>query len=179
MAYVVPSRADAPPSPAELRGLLAARLPDHMVPAAFLVLDALPLTPNGKLDRRALPAPDPVRPVRPEGHVPPRTPAEATLARIWEEVLRLERVGIHDHLFEIGGHSLLATQIIARIREAFQIALSLRALYDAPTIAELAVAVVQKQAEQADALLLERLLAEVEGMPDSELKLATGESIHE
>ncbi len=123
-------------SPAELRTFLQERLPDYMVPADFVLLDALPLTPNGKLDRRALPAPD--RPVSSEAFVAPRTSTEAQLAQIWAEVLRLERVGIHDNFFALGGHSLLATQIVSRVSAELQVELPLQRLFETPTVAGLA-----------------------------------------
>ncbi|HKV11084.1 MAG TPA: amino acid adenylation domain-containing protein [Thermoanaerobaculia bacterium] len=145
----------------QLRSHLLGRLPDFMVPSAFVLLEQIPLSPNGKLDRAALPAPEPAGPAAPT-YVAPRTPVEETLAGIWQDVLRRSRVGIEDNLFEIGGHSLLATQIIVRIREAMQIDLPLRALYAAPTVAGLAVAVIQRQAEMADAALLASLLAQIE-----------------
>ena len=111
VAYLVN---EEPVSDHELRRHLSQKLPDYMIPSAFVQLDAMPLTPNGKIDRRALPAPDYTRL---EGQVvPPRTPAEGLLAAIWQEVLELEQVGIHDNFFEVGGHSLLATQVISRIR---------------------------------------------------------------
>jgi amino acid adenylation domain-containing protein len=147
-----------------LREALAVRLPEYMVPSAFVLLEELPLSPNGKLDRSALPAPEHVRAIA-RTYVAPRTPVEETLTEIWSDVLKLGRVGIEDNLFEIGGHSLLATQIVVRIREAFDIELPLRMLYASPTVAELAVTVVQRQAERTDAATLERLLAQIEQMP--------------
>ncbi|HEX7733723.1 MAG TPA: amino acid adenylation domain-containing protein, partial [Ktedonobacteraceae bacterium] len=137
VAYVVASERQRP-TLSELRTYLQARLPDYMLPAAFLLLDALPLTHNGKLDRRALPAYDDSASAREEAYVAPRSPGEEMLAAIWADVLRLERVGTHDHFFELGGHSLLATQVIARIREAWRVELPLRALFEAPTVAALA-----------------------------------------
>ncbi len=109
-----------------------------MVPAAFVVLDTLPLTPNGKIDRQALPAPDPIRPQLGEDFVAPRTPTEDLLAGIWAHVLGVEAVGIHDNFFALGGHSLLAMRVISRLRQVFQGDVSLRALFDAPTVASLA-----------------------------------------
>ncbi|HEU5182484.1 MAG TPA: amino acid adenylation domain-containing protein [Candidatus Polarisedimenticolia bacterium] len=120
---------------AALRALAAARLPEAMVPAAFVVLDALPLTPNGKVDRRALPAPSPARST---GGAAPRTPAERAVARVWEEVLGVESVGTGDHFFDLGGHSLLATQVISRLRSALGVEVPLRAIFEAPTLAALA-----------------------------------------
>jgi amino acid adenylation domain-containing protein len=120
----------------EVREHLRGRLPDHMLPSAFVFMDALPLTANGKLDRRALPAPELAS--AEETYVAPRTPVEEVLAGIWAEVLRLERVGVEDSFFELGGHSLLATQMVSRIREVFRVELPLRALFEGPTVAQLA-----------------------------------------
>ncbi|HVH12456.1 MAG TPA: condensation domain-containing protein, partial [Longimicrobium sp.] len=119
-----------------LRAHLRQRMPEYMVPNAFVVMDILPLTPNGKLDRRALPVPD-YAPAD-DRYVAPRTVAEEVMAAIWAEVLRMERVGVEESFFELGGHSLLATRLISRVREAFAVELPLRVLFEAPTIAALA-----------------------------------------
>ncbi|HEX2095190.1 MAG TPA: amino acid adenylation domain-containing protein, partial [Longimicrobiaceae bacterium] len=124
------------PLPAtELREHLRGHLPEYMVPGAFVLLDALPLTPNGKLDRRALPTPGRMEE---ETYVAPRTPLEEVLAGIWVDVLGLERVGVHESFFQLGGHSLLATRILYRVRNALHVELPVRALFEAPTVAELA-----------------------------------------
>ncbi|WP_266159409.1 non-ribosomal peptide synthase/polyketide synthase [Dyella silvatica] len=131
VAYVVAPEVDA----AALRAAMAQRLPDYMVPAAIVAIEALPLTPNGKLDQRALPAPD----FQPASQRAPRTPQESALAALFAEVLGLERVGIDDNFFELGGHSLLAIRLIARIRAELQAEVSIREVFDARTVAALAL----------------------------------------
>ncbi|MEW5931850.1 MAG: amino acid adenylation domain-containing protein, partial [Gemmatimonadota bacterium] len=133
-AYVVPQEG-ARLQTAELRARLAERLPEYMVPAAFVTLDKLPLNANGKVDRRALPAPERTAD---EGYAAPRSVGEELLAGIWAEVLGVERVGALDNFFELGGHSLLATQVISRVRAAFGVEVPLKALFEAPTVAGLA-----------------------------------------
>jgi hypothetical protein len=122
----------------ELRQFLHASLPEHMIPAVYLALAQLPLTPHGKVDRRALPAPDPVSAAEPNGRVAPRTAAEGTLAAIWCEVLGVPGVGVRDDFFLLGGHSLSAARILARVRDALGAELSLAALFENPTIEGLA-----------------------------------------
>jgi hypothetical protein len=136
-AYVVLQAAQAPSADA-LRDHIRRRLPDYMVPSAFVMMPELPLTPNGKIDRRALPKPDFGEHSTAIG---PRTPVEQTLADIWSDVLGLVQVGIHDNFFAMGGHSLLATQALARVHDAFHIDLPLLSLFRAPTIAELATVI--------------------------------------
>ena len=118
----------------ELRSFLADKLPDYMVPSAFVILDEFPLSPNRKIDRRALPAPDHSRPDVETVLVLPRTPAEEVMANIWAGVLGLEQVGVADNFFELGGHSMLATQVVSRIRDMFRVDLELRALFQYPTV---------------------------------------------
>src|SRR5262249_6112458 len=116
--------------------LLKETLPEYMVPATFVMLEALPLTANGKIDRLALPEPEGRRSDE-EAYVAPRTAVEEILAGIWAEVLKVDQIGVYDNFFDLGGHSLLATQVVSRIRQAFQTDLPLRALFEAPNVAEL------------------------------------------
>ncbi|HZI05051.1 MAG TPA: amino acid adenylation domain-containing protein, partial [Archangium sp.] len=137
VAYVVAKDSESPPDTSALRAWMKERLPEYMVPPAYVVLDAMPLSPNGKVDRKALPAPD-GSPSDKAGFEAPRTDTEVKLADIWRSLLGLERVGLSDDFFELGGHSLLATQVVVRIREAFHLELPLRELFDTPTLAGLA-----------------------------------------
>jgi acyl carrier protein len=122
-----------------------------MIPSAFVALDTLPLTSNGKVDRRALPPPDGARPELEGVFVAPRTPTEQALAEIWAQILRMERVGVHDNFFALGGHSLLATQVVSRLRNTLQVALPLRSFFEHPTVAELAQAAVDCLGEESHA----------------------------
>ena len=123
----------------ELRSFLQRQLPDHMVPSAFVLLDRLPLTPNGKLDRRALPALNQASTELKTTYVVPRTAVEEMLVGIYCEILAVEQVGVHDNFFtELRGHSLLATRLLSRVRDAFQVELPLRAIFEKPTVAGLA-----------------------------------------
>jgi len=140
VAYVVAARGRMPTSE-ELRNHLRARLPEYMVPAAFLMLDRLPLSRSGKVNRRALPAMSQLKTAEPDGYVAPRTPVEEILAGIWTDVLKVERVGVNDNFFDLGGHSLLATQLMSRVRSALQVDVPLRSLFDRPNIADLAQSV--------------------------------------
>ncbi|MBK9712875.1 MAG: hypothetical protein IPO81_16410 [Kouleothrix sp.] len=123
---------------AELRRHLQERLPDYMIPTAFVVLEQIPLTPSGKIDRRALPAADIAQSELAGRFVPPQTPTEKSLAEIWRRVLGIERVGIESNFFELGGHSLLATQVNSQIRAVLQAEVPLRVLFESPTISKLA-----------------------------------------
>jgi amino acid adenylation domain-containing protein len=126
------------PTPGELRRFLKERLPDYMLPAAWVLLEAFPLLPSGKVDRRALPAPEQFASDSEHPYQAPRSPIEHVLAGIWAELLGRERVSISDNFFEIGGHSLLAAQVISRLHDTFHIEMPLRLLFEAPTIAGLA-----------------------------------------
>ncbi|MGW6642430.1 amino acid adenylation domain-containing protein [Streptomyces iakyrus] len=157
VAYLVPADHTAGiPSVGELREYAARWLPAFMIPPAFVELAALPLSPNGKLDRAALPEPDGERPEL-EEFVPPSGDAEEALARLWVEVLGVDRVGATDNFFELGGHSLLATQVTSRIREAFELEIPLSALFDHPTVRGLA------------AVVEELIWYEIDHMPEDEV----------
>ena len=138
VAYVVASAGAVVPAAHALRAHLAQRLPDAMLPTAFVELASLPQTPNGKLDRKALPVPDAPNAVTSRA---PRTPAEELLCALWCEVLGVPRAGIDDDFFALGGHSLLATQLVSRVRDAFGAELSVRALFEQPTPARLSEAI--------------------------------------
>ncbi|HEY0375499.1 MAG TPA: amino acid adenylation domain-containing protein, partial [Pyrinomonadaceae bacterium] len=153
VAYVA-RRGEAEPAGGELRAYLRGRLPEYMIPSAFVLLDELPLTPNGKVDRAALPAPERVE--TQTEFLAPRTPVEEILVNLYSEVLHVERVSVEDNFFELGGHSLLATQLVSRVREVFRLEVPLRALFDYPTVAELA------------AVLEGSIIQEVEGLSDEE-----------
>jgi amino acid adenylation domain-containing protein len=122
----------------ELREYLSSALPDYMIPAAYVRLESLPLTPNGKLDRKALPAPDMRKSKERNGYPAPQTPLEQIVAGIFEEVLKLDRVGVHDNFFELGGHSLLATQVASRMWGALGVEVGVRSLFEEPTVEKLA-----------------------------------------
>ncbi|WP_198299665.1 non-ribosomal peptide synthetase [Tumebacillus avium] len=143
VAYVVPHAGQERPQAAELRRYLQDKLPDFMVPSSFVVLDGFPLTPNGKVDRRALPAPDARRGELAAEFVLPRTPLEESLAEIWQDVLGLAGLGVHDPFLELGGHSLQAVQILARVREQLGLEVGLHQLFASPTIALLAAELEQ------------------------------------
>lgn len=141
IAYVVPPEGMAAPSTTELRTFLAGKLPDYMIPSAFVALPALPISPTGKVDRAALPAPDASRPDIATTYRAPRTATEIAIAAIWSEVLHVEKVGLQDNFFELGGHSLLATQVLSRVRADFGVEAPLRRFFESPTVANLSAIV--------------------------------------
>jgi surfactin family lipopeptide synthetase A len=141
-AYLIGDRSV---STSDLRDFLKQKLPDYMVPGAFVYLGAMPLTPNGKVDRKALPVPDLDLNLHTD-FVPPATPTQAILAQLWAEILNLQYVGIHDNFFELGGHSLLATQVIIQLRSLLGVELPLRRLFELPTIAEFSELIEAAQA---------------------------------
>lgn len=156
VAYVTPAAGEVA-APADLRRFLEKQLPDYMIPSGFVSLETMPLTPSGKLNRRALPMP--IRDERAPEKVemtPPSTPMERALAEIWQELLGVDAVSIHDDFFALGGHSLLAVQLTARLRVVFQVELPVRRVFEAPTIAALAADVE------------ERLIAEIGEMSEAD-----------
>src|SRR6185503_16403820 len=146
----------------ELRASLRKKLPEYMLPSAFVFLKTLPLTSNGKVDRAALPAPEDVRGVQSE-FVAPRTPAEEKLAGLWAGLLKVNTIGVFDNFFDLGGHSLLATQVVSRMRREFEVEISLRSLFESPTVAAMA-----EKIEKAAADDTARLLVELDQLSDEE-----------
>jgi amino acid adenylation domain-containing protein/non-ribosomal peptide synthase protein (TIGR01720 family) len=148
VAYIVSDLSEHPSS-SELRRFLATKLPESMLPAAFLHLNVIPLLPNGKIDRRALPIPDGERPGLENDFVPPRIPIERTLSAIWSEILGIEQIGIFDNFFELGGDSILSIQVVARAKQT-GLHLSTRQIFQYQTIAALATVVEANSIKQED-----------------------------
>ena len=162
-AYIV---ARSQMRPEDCRAFLLQKLPEYMVPSAFVFINSLPLTANGKLDTRALPAAEQQSRIRET--IAPRTPDEEKLAQIWQEVLKRDQVGVTDNFFELGGHSLLATQIISRIRNGLRVQMPLHAFLQNPTIAALAEQLPQCPPVESEQEEMARLLQELEGISDEE-----------
>ncbi len=171
VAYVVPEGKQVTGTP--LHAHLAPRLPEYMIPAVIVVLEALPLTPNGKVDRRALPAPEWKSEAE---YVGPRDEVEERLCAIWADVLGHERVGVHDRFFELGGHSLMGVRIISRIREASGVDVPLRVLFEAPTVAGLAAWIEQNDpVTQLEKWEIDEEMAKLAKLSDDDLKRLLGE----
>jgi amino acid adenylation domain-containing protein len=151
-----------------LREYLKKSLPEYMIPSVYVQLETFSRTATGKIDRRALPNPAPARPPLETPYVTARTPIEEHLVSLWSGVLGLDRVGVHDNFFELGGHSLAASQVISRVIQTFQLELSVKALFDAPTVAEMAAIIAGNQAKRASERTLNRMLSEVEAMTEEE-----------
>ena len=147
LAAYIAVNVDAAPTAAQLHGYLRNLVPIYMVPSNFVLLNELPLTPNGKVDKRALPPPKPTQSDDENTFVEPCTATEHALARIWKDILELERVGVHDDFFALGGHSLSAVKVISRVRTDFQIELPLRRLFETPTIVALGEVIETAQAD--------------------------------
>jgi amino acid adenylation domain-containing protein/non-ribosomal peptide synthase protein (TIGR01720 family) len=160
VAYIGADPENAP-SPAALQRHLAARLPEAMLPAAFVTLERLPLTPNGKVDRRSLPAPERIGRPEPE-YVPPASAIEEQLATVCAEVLGRERIGMADNFFDLGGHSLLATQWVARLRDRYRLEVTLQMVFETSSLRELADRIVEEELANADVGDLAELMAEME-----------------
>ncbi len=179
VAYVVTALAQHQAT-AYLSAYLRETLPAYMLPAAFVMLDALPLTNNGKIDRSALPAFTPQRLETETQFVEPSGAIACTLAEMWRQVLRIDQVGIHDNFFQLGGQSLLATRVLSRIRQTFQVEVSLRFFFDAPTIASLASAITQSLASQQrmDAWMPETTPVEISDLSYQNYQELLGELEH-
>ncbi|GCF07282.1 non-ribosomal peptide synthase/polyketide synthase [Dictyobacter arantiisoli] len=147
VAYIICTNEATAPTVDELKQFLRQFLPDYMVPTAFVVLPIMPLTSNGKIDRRALPAPEEQHTSDNEQNAFAPSPLEELLIQIWRDVLSLKHINVHDNFFELGGHSLLATRLISRVRAEFQIEILLKSLFEAPTVAGMAVKIAQLQRE--------------------------------
>jgi acyl-coenzyme A synthetase/AMP-(fatty) acid ligase/acyl carrier protein len=160
-AYVISNKKKAD-LVSDLRSFLKQKLPDYMLPSSFTFLDCLPLNPSGKVNRKALPVPDQTRADLGIEYLAPRTPIEKLLAEIWSEVLAVEKVGIHDNFFELGGHSLLATQVLSRIRDALQMDIPLRLLFESPTVSDMAEAILQKYTKQIEQEELNQMLSDLQ-----------------
>jgi hypothetical protein len=154
----------------ELRAQMQQELPEYMQPSAYVLLDALPLLPNGKVNRRALPEPDQSRPRITEAFVAPRTPIEEVLTGVWAEVIGVDQVGVHDNFFaDLGGHSLLGTQLVARVHSAFEVDVPLRWLFEAPTVAGFARAMLEDPATRARVEGTAKLMVTLASLPDDEV----------
>lgn len=163
VAYLVPGKRPGPDTPA-LRRALRMTLPDIMIPSAFVLLETLPTMPNGKVDREALPEPQSVRPQLDVPFTAPRTMTEKAVAAIWSEVLDVPEIGVHDNFFDLGGQSLKVFQILSRVFQDFGVEVPLRALFDSPTVADMAMVIIQNRAKQTERADIERMLAEVEAL---------------
>jgi amino acid adenylation domain-containing protein len=148
VAYLVPRPEQTLPTVSELRQFLKQQLPEYMTPSAFAILDSLPLTPNGKVDRKALPSPEGLRADLAAAYVAPQTEIEQMIATVWQEVLRVEKVGIHDNFFDLGGHSLLVVQVHRKLQETLQRSFLMTEMFKYPTISSIVEYLAPKQAEK-------------------------------
>ncbi len=139
-----------------------------MVPSFFVFLESLPLTPNGKVDRKALPEPDHVRPDLEETFVGPRNQVEEVLTGIWTEILDIEKVGVYDNFFELGGHSILVTRLVSRIRDALQVEVPLRTIFEMPTVAELTEMLFQDPEKRSKIEKTAELLVKLANLSETE-----------
>ena len=174
VAYLVPAK-QPPPTLSGLRHLLAERLPDHMIPSSFVMLDALPLTPTGKVDRKALPDRGNSRPELETPYIAPRTPVEEQLTSFWSEILGIDQVGIHDNFFDLGGHSMAASRVVSRVIRTFQLELPIKAMFNSPTVAEMAKIIALNETKKAGQEALARMLSEVESMSEGQAQKSLAE----
>jgi amino acid adenylation domain-containing protein len=176
VAYVVPDRG-ARLTPAGLRRSLRSRIPEFMVPSAFVLLEELPVTPHGKVDREALSrlAPPPEEGAAAE-FIAPRTPLEETMAEICREVLRVERIGMGDNFFDLGGHSLLATHFIALLRDRVGVEIPLQAMFETPALGDLADLITERELASADEATLTEVMADLEGLAPEEWEALLAEA---
>jgi amino acid adenylation domain-containing protein len=175
VAYIV-SNTQPATTVTDLRNFLRARFPDYMIPSAFVMLTSLPLTPNGKVDHSALPDPGHNRPELDTPLVSPSNPIEEELARIWAEVLSLEKVGINDIFFDLGGDSLTATRVVSRVIEQFQLAIPLQSLFESATIADMAAVITEHRVKTLDENELMTILDELEALSDEEVQCRMNKS---
>ena len=164
--YIVPAEQSSLTTTA-INGYLRKRLPDYMIPSVFVFLDELPLI-NGKLDRRSLPKPNTTRPTLDTPYAQARNDTESQLVRIWKEVLAVDPIGIHDNFFDLGGHSLAATRVISRVINHFRLEIQLQALFDSPTITDMAEVITAHQGKALDEQSLAAVLDELESLSDDE-----------
>ena len=167
VAYLI--AADGEIDIAALRSAARERLPEYMMPSAFMTMDRLPLTPNGKVDRRALPAPD-AEAFAVAEYTAPRNAEEETLTALWAEVLGRPQVGIHDNFFDLGGHSLLATQLVTRMQKALGGDIGLRMMFEAPTVAQFAELLLSNRMKNVDEDALAAMLQQLEGLSEDDIQ---------
>jgi len=176
-AYIV-SRSETQPATDHIKNFLGQTLPHYAIPSAFVFLDKLPLT-NGKLDRRALPRPDDRRPKLNTSYAQARNETDAHLVRIWEEVLDVNPVGIHDNFFDLGGDSLAATRVVSRVIKQFQLEIPLQSLFQSPTIADMAAVITAHQGKALDEQGLATMLDELESLSEEDAEQLLGKRHHD
>jgi surfactin family lipopeptide synthetase A len=156
-------------SAAEIKGRLKERIPEYMMPWVIVMMEEMPLNANGKIDRSALPPVDLARTLDEETYVAPRNPIESIIGSLWSEVLKVEQIGVSDNFFELGGHSVLAAMLISRLRQLFHLEMPLRRLFEAPTLADFSDMVIRNLLSEEDELSRERIMKEIEHMPQEEI----------
>jgi acyl carrier protein len=166
VGYIV-ARPEAVLNVSDLKNFIRSKLPDYMVPSTFVFMDSLPLT-NGKLDRRSLPKPDRGRPKLAVSYAAPQNETQSTLVQVWEDVLDVRPIGIHDNFFDLGGHSLTANRVVYRVIHDFQLAIPLRAIFESPTVEAMAAVISAHRGKTLDGQGLMTLLDELESLSDEE-----------